>query len=281
MKRFEWIRFLAVLSLGSTALAHDESSSKADGSDALEPLITDRPDFTESTDAVQTGHVQLEGGYTFSLDRERRERERAHTLPEALLRIGLFHDFELRLGWEGYSFTDGQFENRTRAGRRVNREDWSQGANDVTVGVKYKFFEQHGLHPHVGMIAQLSAPSGSAELTSGDVDPEVKWLWAYDLSEKWGLAGNLNIGVPSDEKGRFVQASASISAAYSWTERFGSYLEYYGFYPNARDADCAHTLNGGVTFLVHNDFQIDLRVGAGANEEADDFFAGVGFGYRW
>ena len=44
-----------------------------------EPLVTDRPDFTESTDAVPRGHFQLEMGYTFTYDRERKERRRDHT----------------------------------------------------------------------------------------------------------------------------------------------------------------------------------------------------------
>lgn len=273
---------IAVL-ISAFAVARAESAPEraADDAPALDPIVTDRPDFTESTDAVPRGHVQFEGGYTFTLDREHSDRTRNHTVPEALLRIGVLEDLELRLGWEGYSFTDSLFDDRTRGGRRTSREDWSQGATDITVGMKYKLFEQQGWRPHVGVIAQVSAPSGSTELTSGDVDPEVKWLWAYDLADRWGLAGNLNLAAPTDEEGRFAQTAASVSASYSWTERLGSYVEYYGFYPNARHADCAHTLNGGVTFLVHDDFQIDLRVGAGLNEEADDFLVGVGFGYRW
>ena len=35
-----------------------------------EPLVTDRPDFTESTLTVPFGHVQLETGYTFTYDDE-------------------------------------------------------------------------------------------------------------------------------------------------------------------------------------------------------------------
>ena len=37
---------------------------------------------------------------------------------------------------------------------------------------------------------------------------------------------------------------------------------------------------GGLTFLIHCDFQVDWRVGFGLNEEADDFFTGVGFAWR-
>lgn len=246
-----------------------------------EPLVTDRPDFTESTDAVPRGRFQLEGGYTFTYDHERKERLRSHTAPELLLRLGLFDDFELRIGWEGYAWESALFEAETRAGRRVLREDWSQGGNDLSLGFKHKLWEQDGLRPHFGVIGELTVPSGSAGVSSADVDPEVKLLWSYDLNERLALSGNVNFAVPSEDAGRFFQTAASVSAAYSLTDRIGTYVEYFGFYPNARGSNCAHTLNGGLTFLITDNFQLDCRVGTGLNDEADDFFAGVGFAIRW
>ncbi len=147
--------------------------------DLTDPLVTDRPDFTESTDAVPRGRFQLEMGYTFTYDREKKDRVRSHTAPEFLLRVGLFDDFELRLGWEGYSWSENQFEGQTRGGRSVIREDSTQDSNDVSIGFKYKFFEQDGIRPHFGIIGAVSMPSGSANVSSGDVDPVLVLLWAY------------------------------------------------------------------------------------------------------
>ena len=73
----------------------------------------------------------------------------------------------------------------------------------------------------------------------------------------------------------------SLSAALSLSEKLGFYIEYYGFYPNAEHSDAAHTINGGLTYLINNNFQLDWRIGAGLNEEADDFFTGVGFAWRY
>jgi hypothetical protein len=131
------------------------------------------------------------------------------------------------------------------------------------------------------MIGQFSVPSGSRGFSSGDVDPEVKFLWAYDLTDRLALSGNVNLAVVSEESDRFLQTAASLSAAYSISDRWGAYLEYFGFYPNSEHSDCAHTLNGGITFLVTNNFQLDLRTGFGLNEEADDFFTGIGFAWRF
>lgn len=246
-----------------------------------EPLVTDRPDFTESTDAVPSGYVQLEMGYTFAYDREDDDRVRSHTMPEMLWRIGLFEDFELRIGWEGYTFEESQTLTETERGRPVTRETWSQGANDLSLGFKYKFCEQDGLVPHFGVIGQITVPSGSAGFSSGDVDPEVKLLWAYDLTEWLGVAGNVNLAAPTEDNERFFQTSASVSLAASITDELGSYVEYFGFYPASENSDCAHYLNGGFTYLITDNFQVDVRAGVGLNEEADDFFTGVGFAWRF
>lgn len=246
-----------------------------------EPLATDRPDFTETTDAVPAGHLQVEGGYTFSYDREGRNKGEAHTAPELLLRVGLVQDFEFRLGWEGYTWLDETSEGRSRAGRRVLFDDASSGASDLSVGFKYKFFEQDGLRPHLGAIAALTLPTGSDGFSSDDVDPEVKLLWAYDLSEHTSVAGNVNFAVPTEDSERFFQSSASISLFHGLTDDVGAYFEYFGFYPGAHDTDCANYLNGGFTWLITENLQLDWRAGFGLNEEADDFFTGAGFGIRF
>lgn len=245
-----------------------------------EPLVTDRPDFTESTDAVPLGHFQLEMGYTFTYDRESKDRIKNHTAPEMLLRIGIAQDLELRLDWAGYSWTEMSSEIRTRRGRRVSEESWSESGEDFALGFKVKLWDQDGWLPHFGILGSMGMPTGSRDATAGDVVPKLGLLWAYDVTEAFSVAGNVNFEWPIDGGERFFQTSASLSLAVVLTERVGVYLEYFGFYPNAEDTDMAHSMNSGFTYLINDNFQIDLRVGLGLNEEADDFFSGIGFAWR-
>lgn len=168
------------------------------------PLVTDRPDFTESADAVPFGHLQLEVGYTFTYDREHDTRTRTHTGPEMLWRFGLAPDFELRVGWDGYNWAETLGPGATRAGRPITRETWDQGAADMSLGVKYKLFEQEGWRPHFGVIAELGVPSGSAGFSVGDVDPGLVLLWAYDLEHDWAIAGNVGLFALREADGRFL-----------------------------------------------------------------------------
>ncbi|NOX59381.1 MAG: transporter [Planctomycetes bacterium] len=244
-------------------------------------LVTDRPDFTESTEAIPVNRFQLEMGYTFTYDREGDRRTRDHTAPELLLRMGVVENFELRFGWTGYSMTETLSTQRNSERRRVTSEEWNQGANDFELGFKLKIAEQSGLRPALAILGAATFPTGSANISAGDVEPLLGLLWAYDLSDDIALAGQFIVGTPVEDGRRFVQSAASLSLGASLTERLGTYVEYFGTYPNTLDGDSAHSINGGFTYLVNNNLQIDIRAGFGLNDAADDFFTGAGLAWRF
>lgn len=270
---------------GSTVVTMPAATTNFFGLDAApltEPLVTDRPDFTEATNTVPRGHLQLELGYTFSYDKEDENRTIDHTLPEFLLRTGLTDWLELRIGWAGWSSTEDIFRAKNDAGRTVTMTEVERGWNDLYLGFKIALCEQDGFRPALSLIPAITVPSGSTNKSSGDVDPEIKIAWGYDLTEDLALSGNLNFAAPTtSDNDRFFQVANSISLARSFNEWLGGYVEYYGFYPNDRGSDCAHYVNGGFTFLVTDNLQFDVRVGKGLNEEADDLFAGAGMAIRY
>lgn len=245
-----------------------------------EPISTDRPDFTESTSVVGWRILQIEAGYTFTKDRENDERWTDHTAPELLLRIGIHELVEFRLGWDGYSTTELNTFRSNDNGRSRDRQTHIDGSTDLLAGFKFHLIDQDGGIPDLGVIVETTIPIGTREKTSGDVEPEVKWLWAYDLTERWSIAGNINFAVPTSEDGRFFQTASSVAVGYAVNDWLGAYVEYFGFYPGERGGDCTHYANGGLTFGLNPDVQFDVRAGWGLNEQADDFFAGIGMACR-
>ena len=92
---------LMTLALTTTAAAQTPNTTAVSAQDAGE-LITDRPDFTESSAVIRRGLFQFESGLSFEADRESGVRHRSVAAPAALLRIGLGMRSELRLGGEGW-----------------------------------------------------------------------------------------------------------------------------------------------------------------------------------
>lgn len=229
-----------------------------------EPLSTDRPDFTETPDAVDTGRAQLETGYTFSF----REDAQTHTLPEALLRIGLLTDFELRVGWAGWVWESG-------GGPGID------GPADLSLGFKVHLLDQDGLVPSLGVMGQTSLPVGDPPSGEDDWVPEGKLAWSYDLTDTIYVAGNLNLAAALADSGdRYAEFGASVTLGVGLTERLGMFVEYFGIY-GVSDATPEHSVNTGLTFLITNDLQLDARIGAGLSDAADDLFAGVGLAVRF
>ena len=247
----------------------------------LGPLVSDRPDVTESAETIPPGRLQLEGGYTFTHDREGRDRIREHASPELLFRWGLVENLELRFGWDGYLWSDESEIGETRSGRSARFENTLADAADITLGAKAVFTEGDAWLPRLAGLFTVSVPSGGGGSTSGDVDPEFKLLWSREMTDAIGIAGNLGIASVTEDGRRFAQGSASLSMAFAIDDRLGLYFEYFGLYPDEKESDASHSANGGLTYRVTDDFQIDARVGAGLNEQADDFFVGVGFAWRF
>lgn len=288
----------ALLGIGATGYAVEPTSGRSRGANvaptasapascdgpsggpAADSLETDRPDFTECASVVSMGRVQLESGYTVAYDREHGVRRSEQTFPELLLRAGIAERLELRVGWAGLSYSEELFREKNDAGRTVSRNPHDRGATDLYLGFKHALTRGEG-PVSLALIPALTVPSGSAGKSSGDVDPEMKLAWELALAERVGLAGNVNIGVPTDERGRFVQTAASITVGVEWTPYLSSYVEYFGIYPNERGADAAHYLDGGLAIPISADVQLDLRAGVGLNEEADDLFVGAGISVRW
>lgn len=231
-------------------------------------LTTDRPDFTESTSTIPRGHFQIEGGTTLT----RVEDEDSTSFGELLVRIGMGDSWELRLGAGSYS-------------RVETAGDTVSGLDDPSVGVKIRFTEDAEQlapgQPAASLIFLTSIPEGDDGLTQDEWVPEAKLALGWSLTPRFSLSSNLNYAYAVDDAERFHQLAATLSGGFSVTDRLGTYLEWYGFSEEAEDGPSTHYLNGGVTYLINSDLQIDARVGTGLNDADPDWFVGIGAGVRF
>ncbi len=235
----------------------------------LEPLVTDRPDFTESSETVPSGLVQLESGTTYTQDGS----AKGASLGEALVRVGVTPRAELRLGFNSYSIA-------REAGSTV------RGFEDASIGAKVKLVQGGdvgSVRPTVAVIVGTSVPTGATPLRSTLLQPEVKTTWAWDLTDRLAFSSNLNYAWIREPLQSYGEAGATASFALGLTDRVGSYLEYFGFFPQQDGVDRSHFANGGLTFVLHDNLQLDARAGQQVRRQADgrSFFVGVGLSRRW
>lgn len=246
-------------------------TSFSGGPDLDEPLVTDRPDFTEASSTVGRGIAQLEAGYTYISDNDGDDQTLTHTYPEALLRYGIFADWlELRLA---QSFTSQSVNNAKES-----------GAEDLYLGFKIGLTPQECILPEMAIIPQAYLPTGNDTLTSNETLPGVNWIYAWELNDFLSTAGSTQFNRVIDEvtNDSYTEWAQSWTVAYTLSDRLGGYTEWFAFFPHSADtAKPAHFFNGGFTYLISNNVQWDVRAGIGLNDAADDYFLGTGFSIRF
>ena len=233
-----------------------------------DPLVPDRPDFTEGTSIVPRGHFQLEGGATVG----RIEDVDTTTFGELLVRIGAGERWEGRIGVSSYN-------------RVETPLDSVSGFDDPAIGLKVRFTDSAGDlapgQPAAALVFETSIPGGDRELTADEWVPAAILALDWELGLRFGLGANVGYSYAAGEEDRFHQLFASLSSGFAITDRVGSYLEWYGFLEESEDGPSTHYVDGGVSFLINNDLQVDARVGTGLNDADPDWYVGVGAAVRF
>jgi len=229
-------------------------------------IETDRPTFSLSPATVPRGSIQFETGYTFSFE-DAHPDVKTHTFPETVIRLGVTDFLELRVEWPNLTFID-------------NGTD-THGLRDLALGFKTQVFQQHGFRPRLSLAGRLAIPTGDNDFSSDRLDPELRTILTYALSERVGLFGNANIAGPTSHGKRFVQVSSSLGLSATLREKLSAFIEYFGYYPVDVAAGSGHFLQTGVLYLLTYHIQLDARVGAGLNHGTDDVLTGAGLSWRF
>ena len=252
------------------------SSSLAGAQEESPPLVTDRPDQTESTAIVPKGSVQLEMGVKQDADELARAEEVTDTFGSALLRIGLARKVELRLGWNGFGARD------QRKGAVSKRR---QGIRDANLGAKIHLAPEKGRRPGIAVIPGVSVPVGNEELTSGGVDPGVLVAFNHTISDRVGLGYNGGLVFESNEPTGGDRRTLStwvysIASGITLSETLGTFVEVFGSTPASASGSTAVSFDTGLVWLARPNLQFDASAGLGLTDSATDWFVSVGLTVR-
>lgn len=235
---------------------------------AEEPLVTDRPDFTESSSVVGGGVLQLESGLSFA---DFSGGNELTTVGEVLVRWGVSERLEARLLLPTYARENGPDGDLT-------------GFVDTAVGCKVQISEGEGRGLLGGMetsvIASTTVPTGSGDFSGSSWQPLAVFAAGWDLSSRTGLGVNLGVGRPADDGRRYTTAWISTALGVSLTEPLSVFIELIAFNrEEARGPETA-TFQTGAVYLLSPDLQLDLRAARRLTESGPDVLVGAGISLR-
>ncbi len=252
--------FLGLTFFASTFLWSQEKKE-------LEPLITDRPDQTESPSVVPKNFLQVETGAFYESFKTNNIKTEDFTFNTTLLRYGLLDNLELRLGWD---FVEGKTKVN---GNTLNNV--SSGFNPLLLGVKTSIAKENGCFPEIGLLGHLYLPfTASTDYKPETTGVDFRLAFAHTLSENSSLSYNLGAAWGNDSP----EASYVYTIAFgqSITNRLGAYTELYGDLPENSKAN--HLWDAGLTYLINNNVQLDATVGSSITKGQDILIsAGISF----
>ena len=245
-----------------------------------ERIETERHDFTQSTTTVGPGVLQVEGGYSYFYKEEHGEVENTHVFPEGLIRYGVSDDIEFRLRWN-------------YAWRFSEEEEDREGGTDMLASCKLRTTEQERFIPESALEIRTLLPTGGSAWTLEKFEVGLDYIYGWHLGEYAELYGSTGyfpsgLGDPSlvpsveiDEDFGFF--SQSVALGLELTDKSVLYNEWFGlFLTGLEDREATVSFyNFGVDYYLSDNFVLDFRAGWGLTNESDDFFTGIGGGYRF
>lgn len=222
------------------------------------PIETDRPDFTESSSTVARGRFQLEAGYTA----QRTGGSAVHSLPEALLRVGLSDRVEFRLS-QNFEASAGQLE-----------------VDDLVLGAKIGLGQQLGARPSLALLAQTVLPTGGQALSADMLLPSGGLLAGWQLDPRWSAGASV---LASREAGSRTVITVSMVVGRELASGWKGYAEWFTVQTVNTPASGLpqHYVNGGVTRTITSQLQLDARVGTGMGGAIRSTFVGFGLAVGW
>ncbi len=262
------LRYAATVVFVAVGCAGREAAAQSS-----EPIVTARPSFTETPLVVAPKVVQFETGVLWGTEAAAGLTSKELSAPNLLLRLGMTERLELRVGMQGL------VRDRIDRSGRPNA-DWRTSASNTAVGVKYQIAHQEGLGLDLAVVAVVSIPTGGGT-SSGNADPSVTLAWGRTLGRA-SVTGNVNWSAPTapdDERERVLDGSLSVGHPLwgSW----GAFWEAVVTTVDDSDAPSAWTGNAGITRLVGNNVKLDVHLGLGLNDTAQDWALGAGVSYRF
>lgn len=238
-------------------------------------IVTDRPDFVESSLTVGKGRFQVEASVAGIYDKEGSERQHLLGTP-FLLRLGFAPDWELRLETAGYT----HFHDEDPS---VPLDETQSGFEDVALGLKWHTQDGEGARPSVAWLLHADFPIGSSDFRGHAVRPSLRASLEWELPASFGLGVMPGVVYDSREDGhRYTAGILGVVLGYNWTEQLRTFVEVAGRQlATPENGGNIVTYDVGIGWIFTPSMQVDAAVSFGANDHTPDLAWTVGFSVKF
>lgn len=241
-------------------------------------ISSDRLGFSNAAATVSQGTFQAELGYSFinTSDAFGDESQLNHNIGELFLRYGVTDAFELRAGVGSLQLIE------TADPTALGETTYESGYFGPSVEAKVRLAQTATTTISAFSSTQLPLRTGFfSDIPDDRAQQTLALLVDGALGENISLTVNGGAsffwsgGVQED---RDVSAIFIPTLSFAINEQAGAYVGYFGQYTDNLNTNF---VEGGFTYLVSPDTQVDINTGFRIDDNADQFFVGLGLAQRF
>lgn len=240
---------------------------------ADDTIVTDRPDFVESSNVVGKGRFQVETSVLLERDRHAAGRDRTLATP-TLLRQGVSENLELRFE------TDGRTNISSREASGIHSS--TSGYADASLGVKWHATDAEGGMPSVGVLLHADIASGSRSLRGSGTRPSLRVAAEWELAHDMSLGVMPGVGVEKNDAGqRYRYGILGVVVGKAVNDRLRGFVEVaLPQIARGKHGGTQATFDLGGAYLVSDTCQADVMISRGLNSRTPDLGLTVGLSFK-
>jgi hypothetical protein len=226
------------------------------------PIAADRPGIADSAATIERGRIQLEVGTQW----ESRPDEITIFVP-ALVRVGLWDRFEMRIEGNTFSVADAE-------------GDYRSGLSPTSAGFKWSVNPAEGRRPGVGVIARVFPRWGLGGFEAGRATADARLAADWEFGHGFSLNPNAGIGWYDDDGEGFVAGLFAVTLGYQQGAVYW-FVDAALQAPEADGGATAVVADGGLGWVPRPNLQLDVSAGSRLRGETPPrLFIAVGLSYR-
>lgn len=235
-----------------------------------EPIITDRPDITESAVTVPHSSLQIETGFIFQKNLESingiNTQISSISIAGTLLRYGIFSFAELRAGAEYLS----------QEAKILGINETARGISGIFIGSKIQLVRDHTEIPDAAVFFHLNLSEGHENLRPEKAEPEILIAVSHNIFEPFLLS--YNFGGTWDSSDKMVKYFYSSSLGVGLSDKIAIYAELFGEFSSGFSV--SYNFDAGLAYLFLENLQMDISSGFNFEKPGENWFISSGFSIR-
>jgi len=147
-------------------------------------------------------------------------------------------------------------------------------------GILYQLTEESGRRPETSLLLTLSIPNSNDGMVVDETQYNLIVPFSSTLSDQFSLGWHLRTSYCIIGGETQIDLAYAVALGCGLAEKIGAFIEIYGGGPTDKLSEVSLSLDGGITYQILDNVQIDINGGFSLSNNSDGTFLDFGVAFR-